>query len=346
MEQPGREQGIIASIFRKVFSLQYSANPIDVISVFCRESLPGLIFVEARQAASVTQAVMGIIGVFISRGVSLVPIEEMAPLLKIKQKVVNLVPGMWVRMRRGKYAGDLAQVMDVDQITSGVVGIKFIPRIDLTPREKKRDRMANGKGGLGSGARPPQRIFQYDDVRKVYGKQSVRQGTQGSHFFDNDEYIDGFCIKDVKTNNISPDDVKPTLEEISKFTGDDQSTAKFDLSAIADANKNLTASVLFPGDKVEVFEGEQTGLYGTVETVSVDVISIKAEGGEVHGRTIEVSSKSVRKRFEVGEHVKVLGGKNADASGMVVEVKGDVVTLMSDQGEQEVSIRCLSTADS
>lgn len=295
-----------------------------------------MIFVEARQAASVTQAVTGIVGVFISRGVSLVPIEEMAPLLKIRKKDVKLSPGMWVRMRRGKHAGDLAQVVDVDQITSGVVGIKFIPRIDLAPREKRKDRLANGKSGLGSGARAPQRLFQYDEVRKIYGRSSVRLGTQGNYFFDNDEYIDGFCIKDVKTPTVSPEDVKPTLEEISKFSGDDQSTAKFDLSAIADANKNLTASVLFPGDKVEVYEGEQTGLYGTVETVSAEVISIKAEGGEVHGQTIEVPSNSVRKRFEVGEHVKVLGGKNLEASGMVVEVKGDVVTLMSDQGEQEV----------
>ena len=279
----------------------------------------------------------GIVGVFISRGVTLVPIEEMAPLLKIKKKEVNLTPGMWVRMRRGKYTGDLAQVVDVDQITSGVAGIKFIPRIDLTPREKKKDRSGNGKGGLGSGARAPQRLFQYDEVRKIYGRTSVRQGAQGNYFFDNDEYIDGFCIKDVKIPTISPEDVKPTLEEISKFSGDDQSTANFDLSAIADANKYMTASVLFPGDKVEVYEGEQTGIYGTVETVSPDIISIRAEGGEIHGQTIEVPSKSVRKRFDVGEHVKVLGGKNANASGMVVEVKGDVVTLMSDQAEQEVN---------
>ncbi len=299
-----------------------------------------MIFVEARAAASVMQAVKGIVGVFISRGANLVPIEEMAPLLKIQKKNVDLTPGMWVRMRRGKYAGDLAQVVDVDQITSSVVGIKFIPRIDLRPRDRKKERQA--KNGLGSGSRPPQRLFQYADVRNIYGKQSVRQGTQANYFFDNDEYIDGFCVKDVKINMVSPEDVKPTLEEISKFSGDDQSTAKFDLSAIADANKNLTASVLFPGDKVEVYEGEQTGMYGLVITVSADVISIKAEGGEIHGQTIEVPSKSVRKRFEVGEHVKVLGGKNANASGMVVEVKGDVVTLMSDQGEQEVSDSRLS----
>ncbi|WRT70749.1 uncharacterized protein IL334_007748 [Kwoniella shivajii] len=335
--QSGREAAICASIFRKVFSQQYSANPIEVISVFFRDSLSGMIFLEARTSAAVSAAINGIVGIFASRGVSLVPIEEMAPLLKIKKKDVNLIPGMWIRMKRGKYNGDLAQVVDTDQITSGVVGIKFIPRIDLTPREKRKEKAANGKG-LASATKPPSRLFSYDDVRKIYGRQSVRTSAQGSFFFDNDEYIDGFCVKDVKIAIIESENVNPTLEEISRFSGDDQSTAKFDLSAIADANKNLTVSVLFPGDQVEVYEGEQTGLYGSVETVSSDVIAIKAVGGDVHGQTIEVPSRSVRKRFDVGEHVKVLAGKNADATGMVVEIKGDVVTLMSDQGEQEIKV--------
>ncbi|WWC92361.1 uncharacterized protein L201_007318 [Kwoniella dendrophila CBS 6074] len=335
----GREAAICASIFRKVFSQQYSANPIEVISVFYRDSLGGMIFLEARQSAAVSAAIAGIVGIFASRGVSLVPIEEMAPLLKIKKKDVNLTPGMWIKMKRGKHTGDLAQVVDTDQITSGVVGIKFIPRIDLTPREKRKERATNGKaGGLNTTVKPPSRLFSYDDVRKIYGRQSVRQGAQGSYFFENDEYIDGFCVKDVKIIVIESENVNPTLEEISRFSGDDQTTAKFDLSAIADANKNLTVSVLFPGDQVEVYEGEQTGLYGSVETVTQDIIAIKAFGGDVHNQIIEVPSRSVRKRFDVGEHVKVLAGKNQDATGMVVEVKGDVITLMSDQGEQEIKV--------
>jgi len=343
--QPGREHNISESIFRKVFEKQYSANPIEVLSVFYRGSLPGMIFVEARQAASVSQALLGIIGVFISRGVNLVPIEEMAPLLRIKKQDVHHVPGMWLRIRRGRNSGDLAQVVDVDQITSGVVGIKFIPRIDLTPKEKKRERGANGKGGLGGSTRPPARLFNYDDVRKIYGRNAVKQGRDNSYLFDNDEFIEGFCYKDVKIGLVTTENVKPTLEEISRFSGDDASTARMDLSAIADANKNLTVSVLFPGDKVEVYEGEQTGLYGSVVAVTADIISVRAEGGEIHGQVVEVSSKSVRKRFDLGEHVKVLAGKNANVSGMVVRVKGDVVTLMSDQGEQEVRITLGKDAD-
>lgn len=293
-----------------------------------------MLYLEARQAAAVTAAVNGIVGVYIGRGVQLVPIEEMAPLLRIKKKEINLTPGMWVRLRRGRYTGDLAQVIDTDQLTSGVVGVKFVPRIDLTPREKKQERITNGKGGLGSSFRPQQRLFNYDDVRKIYGHQA-RSGMNGGYIFDGDEYIDGFCFKDIKINLLTTEDVNPTLDEVSKFSGEGN-TNKFDLSAIAEANRNMSSSFVTPGDQVEVFEGELAGLLGSVETIAADTISIKAIGGEIHGQMVEVPARSVRKKFNVGEHVKITGGKNADVSGMIVDVKGDVVTLMSDQGEQEI----------
>lgn len=333
----GRERAITASIFRKVFHSTYSGNPIEVMSVFYRDSLPGLIYLEARQSAAVHAAVAGIVGVYLSRGVQLVPIEEMAPLLRIKKKEINLTPGMWVRLKRGKYTGDLAQVIDVDQLTSGVVGVKFIPRIDLTPREKKQERLANGKGSLGGTFRPTQRLFNYEDVRKIYGRGQVRPGAQGAYVFDGDEYLDGFCVKDLKINLLTTEDVQPTLEEVSRFAGDD-GAGKFDLSTIADANRHVSSAFLTVGDQVEVYEGELAGMYGTVETIASDTISIKAIGGEIHGQMVEVPARSVRKKFDIGEHVKIITGKNTDVSGMIVDVKGDVVTLMSDQGQQEIKV--------
>lgn len=296
-----------------------------------------MLFLEARSAAPVLGVMTGLVGAFLSTPPKLVPVEEMAPLLKIRKKDENILPGMWVRMKRGKHAGDLAQVVDIEQITNGVAGIKFIPRIDLTPRDRRAPREKGAKT-LGGNVRPPARLFAYEDVKKCYHKGSIRQTASTSFLFDNDEFIDGFCFKDVKLNLISAEAVKPTLEEVSRFTGEEGETSNIDLSAIADANKDIGASGLFPGDKVEVYEGEQSGLYGPIVTVTADVIAIKAMNGDVRGQIIELPSRSVRKRFELGEHVKVLNGPNREASGMVVDVKGDVVTLMSDQGEQEVSL--------
>lgn len=93
--------------------LEMTARPLSILSVFQRDSLPGIIYVEARSSQQVLQALNGLVGVFPSRGVTLVPIEEMASLLQIKKKDTTITPGSWVRIRRGKYGGDLAQVLDI-----------------------------------------------------------------------------------------------------------------------------------------------------------------------------------------------------------------------------------------
>jgi transcription elongation factor SPT5 len=52
-----------------------------------------------------------LLGVYPSRGIQLVPIEEMASLLlQIKKQDTTLTPGTWVRIRRGKYAAGTGMV--------------------------------------------------------------------------------------------------------------------------------------------------------------------------------------------------------------------------------------------
>ena len=303
---------------------------------FIATHYPGLIFLEARQSSSAASAIMGIVGVFPSRGIKLVPITEMSALLRMKKKEVDFKPGMWVRMKRGKHAGDLAQVNEVDNIVNGLVGIKFLPRIDLTPREKRKERTAGGKALGAVNARPTARPFNYEEVSKFYGRKNVRATAAGQFVFDGDDYIDGFCIRDVRTNLVEVEGVKPSLEELSRFRGDDAEAVKSDLATIDAMNRTSTASGFVPGDKVEVFEGEQTGLQGRVEALGTDAISIRAEGGSIDGQVIEVQAHEVRKRFNVGDHVTVLSGRNANLSGMVVETKGDVVTLTLDVGQQDI----------
>lgn len=145
---------------RKSIDVEFS-RPLSILSSFQRDSLPGMIYVEARSAKQVQQACAGLVGVYPSRGIQLVPIEEMASLLQIKKQDTTLTPGTWVRIRRGKYAGDLAQVMDLTE-NGEDVGLRLIPRIDLNPRDdgtidpitKKRKKSSTGVGTM----RPPQRL--------------------------------------------------------------------------------------------------------------------------------------------------------------------------------------------
>ncbi len=300
---------------RKAVDVEYTAKPLQILAAFQRDSLPGMVYVEARSAKQVMQAVNGLVGVYISRGIHLVPIEEMASLLQIKKQEQTVTPGTWVRIRRGKYAGDLAQVVDITE-NGEDVGLRFIPRIDLTPRD---DVAADGK-------------------KRNYGRKHVSKRNQ-VYVFQNDTYRDGFIEKDFKLSALILEDVNPTLDEIQQFSRkqDNEGDNLVDLSVIAEASRKAAVSVLQPGDHVEVFEGEQAGVHGVVEEISQDVVTITAEGVDLEGQKIELLARSVRKRFKPGDHVKVMSGQNADETGLVVSVSDNVITFISDMSMQEVS---------
>lgn len=324
---------------RKSIDVEYTARPLNILSAFQRDSLPGMIYVEARSSKLVSQACNGLVGVYPSRGITLVPIEEMASLLQIKKQDLTVTPGSWVRIRRGKYQGDLAQVMDITE-NGEDVGLKFIPRIDLNPRDdnslegRKRKKAATGAGTM----RPPQRLFNYEEVIKVWGRKHVSKRNQ-VYVFQNDTYKDGFIEKDFKLSALVLEDVNPTLDEITQFTRrQDGAEADnvVDLSIIAEASRKAAISVLQPGDHVEVFEGEQAGVHGVVDEINQDVVTITAVGVDIDGQKVELPARSVRKRFKPGDHVKVMTGQNADETGLVVSVADNVVTFLSDMSMQEV----------
>ena len=329
------------SLMRKAIDKEFTAAPLQILSAFQRDSLPGMIYVEARSAKQVNDACNGLVGIYPSRGIILVPIEEMASLLQIKKQDLTVTPGSWVRVRRGKYQGDLAQVMDITE-NGEEVGLKFIPRIDLNPRDensvdgKKRKKI--GAGLPSFSMRPPQRFFNYEEVAKVYGRKSVSKRNQ-VYVFQNDTYKDGFIEKDFKLSALQLDNVNPTLDEITQFTrGQDgaENETNVDLSIIAEASRKAAISVLQPGDHVEVFEGEQTGVHGTVHSIEQDIVTIQPVGFEFDGQRIQIPARSVRKRFKPGDHVKVMTGQNADETGLVVTVVDNVVTFLSDMSLQEV----------
>lgn len=331
------------SLMRKSMDLEYTGRPLQILSAFQRDSLPGMIYVEARSSKQVSEACNGLVGIYPSRGVVLVPIEEMASLLQIKKQDLTVTPGTWVRIRRGKYQGDLAQVMDITE-NGEEVGLKFIPRIDLNPKDdvlgadgKKRKKIpVVGAANM----RPPQRFFNYEEVAKVYGRKSVSKRNQ-VYVFQNDTYKDGFVEKDFRLNALQLEDVNPTLDEITRFSrGQDgaEHEGTIDLSIIAEASRKAAIAVLQPGDHVEVFEGEQSGVHGVVQSVAQDIVTISASGVELDGQKIDVPARSVRKRFKPGDHVKVMTGKNADETGLVVSVAENIVTFVSDMSMQEVGI--------
>ncbi|GAA6016192.1 hypothetical protein JCM10207_000427 [Rhodosporidiobolus poonsookiae] len=343
----GRERDLVLSISRKAAALAASDNaPLQIISAFQRDSLKGYIYIEARSEAHVRSAIHGLVGLYHNgpNGIFLVDIEEMPDLLKTKQKKIDLQPGNWVRFKRGKYAGDLARVLQMSD-NAEEVAVKFIPRIDLTPKDESMKTGSDGKKRLrGAGVplafRPPQRLFNPEEISKAYGGKEV-QKRGGVFQFKGEEYKDGFCEKDIRLATLTIEDVHPSIDELTRFQGDASGSGadSLDLSQMADAARKLAKTILQPGDHVDIFEGDQKGVYGTVDSVDNEVVVVVPHADlNLEGMKIEIPARSVRKRFQPGDHVKVMQGANADETGLVVKVQGDVVTFLSDLSSTEVSV--------
>jgi transcription elongation factor SPT5 len=266
--------------------------------------------------------------------------------LRTKQKEVDLAVGGWVRIRRGKNAGDLAQIVEIGE-NPEEAQVKFIPRIDLTRKEDDitaSDRKRKKGSSFPVGFRPPQRFFNPDEIRRAYGQKSVTKGRNNTYVFQNDEYKDGYVFKDVRLTGLVTEDVNPTIDEITAFAGDPGADGDrlegSNLGLLAEAAKRSNI-ILQPGDRVEVFEGDQKGVCGTVNTISNAVIFLTPDANlhpDLAGTNIEVAARSVRKRFSQGDHVKVLSGAHADETGLVIKVEGEVITFISDMTQSDVTV--------
>ena len=353
--KPGKEREVVLNIMKRVEE-RAETDPVKIFSAFERgNSIGGFIYVEARKQFDVEAACENIMHCYVRTNKILVPIAEMPDLLRTRKSKV-LEPGMYVRIKRGKYQGDLAQVEEVE--ANGLeVELRLVPRLDYGLNEDvnapmintiagaaaKRKR-ANGAFGKNVVAgRPPQRLFSDVEAKKKHGKFIQQRDSYDKKVFEylGDTYIRGFLVKGFKVQHLQTEDVNPKLEEVTRFTaGAEDGTENLDLSALAATLRSTNAADYYlPGDMVEVYQGEQRGVSGKAIRVHADIVTLSITEGGLRGQTIEAPIKSLRKRFREGDHVKVIGGsKYQDEVGMVVRIKDDRVTLLSDSNNQEITV--------
>ncbi|KAI4250157.1 MAG: hypothetical protein L6R40_000329 [Gallowayella cf. fulva] len=355
--KPGKEREVVFAVVRRLEERALTRNPLPIFSAFERgTSIPGFVYIEARRQADVTAALDGLSNVY-PRGdkTVLIPIKEMPDLFRVN-KTEQLQIGGYVRIKRGKYVGDLAQIDDVEENGLGVT-LRIVPRLDYGFNEDANAPMVDGGikgelqkrkrhaayGSTNPALRPPQRLFSDAEARKKHSKNLTSQSTfDKKHWqYMGDMYINGFLIKDFKLQALITENVNPTLEEVTRFaSGAEDGTENLDLTALAATLKSSAAKDSYlPGDMVEVFEGEQQGVCGKAVSVQGDIVTLNVTEGDLRGQTIDVPSKGLRKRFKEGDHVKVIGGSRfQDEVGMVVRIKKDQVTLLSDLSLQEITV--------
>ena len=348
--KPGKEREVVMSIMKRVEERRHTRNPMPVISALERGgTMTGYVYIETRRQADIIPALDGIMNVYPRTKIVLVPIKEMPDLLRVR-KTESLQPGGYVRIKRGKYQGDLAQVDDVE--SNGLeVALRIVPRLDYGITDDQNAPIENGQGekrkratGVNIKNRPPQRLFSEAEARKRTARNLIvtsNLSNRKNYTYFGDNYINGYLIKDFKINHLQTEDVNPTLEEVTKFTaGGDDGDENLDLTALAQSLKANTAGDSYlPGDMVEVFDGEQQGVSGRAVAVRGDIVTLSVSEGELKGQRIEVPVKGLRKRFKEGDHVKVIGGSRfRDEVGLVVRIKADQVTIVSDLSMQEITV--------
>ncbi|KAF2840502.1 transcription elongation factor Spt5 [Patellaria atrata CBS 101060] len=358
--KPGKEREVVMSIMKRFEDRINTRDPLGIHSAFERggTAMIGHVYVEARKREDVIAACDGIQNAYVRPNAPvLIQVGEMTSLLKTTASK-TLEPGMYVRIKRGKYEGDLAAVDAVE--SNGLeVTLRIVPRLDYGNNEDPGALILDASGKRKrlppkstKANRPPARLFSETEAKKRHGRiLSLGTGTLGKKVWNYgpDTYVDGFLVKDFKINHLQTENVNPTLEEVTKFaSSNEEGTDNLDLAALAATIRETSTAVEFlPGDMVEIFQGEQQGVCGKAIGVHNQVVTLRVSEGEMKGQIIEAPVKALRKLFRDGDHVKVIGGsKYTDEVGMVIKVKDDRVTLLTDSNNQEITVfaRDLRTA--
>ncbi|ODV64724.1 hypothetical protein HYPBUDRAFT_130663 [Hyphopichia burtonii NRRL Y-1933] len=339
---PGREKDLVRKLYEKKKTLARSNKPLDILTVFQRDSFKGYIYIEAKKPEAIERALAGMVNIYAKQRL-LVPVREYPDLLKqVKSSDVELVPGIYVRISRGKYKGDLAIVDNLSE--NGLdVRCKLVPRLDYG----RNDEITKDGKVVKSKIKPIPRLFNELEARTYDGEHLQPGRGSRSYIYRGEEYNEGFLFKDFKLQYIQTKDVHPRLEELDRFQTGNNEEDGLDLAAVAASLKNKNnnesgqKSAFQPGDKVEIRRGEQAKTVGKVLTSSLNEISILVTNSgdpKFVNQQLTVPSNDLRKVFAPGDHVKVIEGKHSEETGLVIKIDNDSVVLLSDQTNEDVRV--------
>uniref|UniRef100_A0A0C9RJB2 Transcription elongation factor SPT5 n=1 Tax=Wollemia nobilis TaxID=56998 RepID=A0A0C9RJB2_9CONI len=330
----GHEREAAVCLMQKYLDMQSQGTDLHITAAVALDHLKGYLYIEAEKEAHVREACKGLRNIY-SQKVKLVPIKEMTDVLSVASKSVDLNKDTWVRVKIGTYKGDLAKVMDVDNIRQRVT-VKLVPRIDLQA-------MANKLEGKDSGKKkafvPPPRFINMREVKDMRIPVERKRDPVTGELFETIEgmmFKDGYVYKTVSMKSISSQNIQPSFDELQKFQkpGDD---ASGDVAGLSTLLANRKKGHFMKGDAVVVVRGDLKNLMGWVEKVEDDNIHVKPKEKGIKG-TLICKENELCKFFKPGDHVKVVSGTHQGATGMVVKVENHVLVIVSDTTKEDVRV--------
>lgn len=127
----GHERRAIFSLLQKMFNYKRKGIDLGIFSAIAPHHLKGRVYIEALSSVQVEAAIQGLDLFTTYDGIKPLKLDEMVDVLRIGKRSEKQKLGAWVRLTRGMYKGDLAQVCSVrDGYAEGQVLVRLIPRLD------------------------------------------------------------------------------------------------------------------------------------------------------------------------------------------------------------------------
>jgi transcription elongation factor SPT5 len=145
--------------------------PLMIKSVIVPKDIKGFIYIEAFKQVHVKSAIEGIYSLKIGFWQQMmVPIKEMTEVLRVRTQV-NFKSNQWVRIKRGIYKDDIAQIDYVD-VGQNKLHLKLLPRINYAKlRGALRLTTDNSEHyKRKKNIRPPAKPFDPEAIRAIGGE--------------------------------------------------------------------------------------------------------------------------------------------------------------------------------
>ncbi|KAK2568278.1 Transcription elongation factor SPT5 [Acropora cervicornis] len=309
-------------------------KPLQIKSAVAVEGLKGYIYIEAYKQTHVKQAIEGFGTLRLGKWQQMmVPIKEMTDVMKVVKEVVSIKPKQWVRLKRGIYKDDLAQV-DYVNTARNQVTLKMIPRIDYSRSRGLAKSVEDAGEKRKKKRRPAPKLFDADAIRGIGGEI----GQDGDFMiFEGSRYRGGFMYKTLAMSAIVVEGIKPTLLELQKFE-----TAPEDVELEVPLKSSKEGAdeeqhTFVTGDVVEVFEGDLANLKGTILSIEGNKITIMPKHEDLKD-PLEFLASELQKHFKMGDHVKVIGGRYEGDTGLItvgviIRLDRDMFSVLNQHGK-------------
>lgn len=310
--QVGLEYNAMESLFRT------AQNRHQVRSVVLRDSIPGYIYVEATMNMDLINLLLITPGILQSKGRKLIktgiPCSEFTDIFRMDDESTQFRKGVWVNIKQGLYRGDVGLVVGSKD---WFIEVLVVPRLAKTRRNPQKRKFSQVK--------PSPDLFDPSNFPKAV-QTADDEYTLGSLRLEH-----GLCRKVYDFAALIGNVESITFPLIKKFLLS-KHPQLFDIDVPRPAEWKFDV-----GERVEVVSsgrpGQVIAIYPLYLEVNLELDQITQSEYFVHDDHLRVRWYNIKKRFDIGNYVRVTGGPFIGECGWVVRT-GQTEAALNLAGEK------------